>query len=467
MSSVVQACAGKAPERWQAGRLSSDGNAASVPRWAALAPPGTERPVPSGGRARASHGCRRPALAFRSMAKSNTRSPRTSYRCAECGWATASGSAAAPSARRGARSPRPARRRHRAHGRAARSRAPARADRPGRRPEAARPAPASASSTGCSAAAWCPARWCCSPASPASASRRCCSTSPSSGRARRAAASLVSAARSRPARCGCAPSASAPCTTQLYLAAETDLGAVLGHLDAVKPGLLVLDSVQTIAAPGTEGVPGGVTQVRAVTAALVARRQGARHRHRAGRPRHQGRQRRRPARAGAPGRRGAALRGRQALLAAPGPRREEPVRRRRRGRLLRDARGRHRRGWPTRPGCSSRTHAEPVPGTCVTVAMEGRRPLVTEVQALIGADRRPGARGAPSPASTAPGWRWCWPCCSSTAAIRLHDQEVFAATVGGIRLTEPAPTWRWRSRVASAASTWRSRRAWSRSARSA
>ena len=57
---------------------------------------------------------------------------------------------------------------------------------------------------------------------------------------------------------------------QLYLAAESDLGAVLGHLDAVKPGLLVLDSVQTISMPGAEGVPGGVTQVRAVTAALVA-----------------------------------------------------------------------------------------------------------------------------------------------------------------------------------------------------
>ena len=53
-------------------------------------------------------------------------------------------------------------------------------------------------------------------------------------------------------------------------AAESDLGAVLGHLDAVKPGLLVLDSVQTISTPGTEGVPGGVTQVRAVTAALVS-----------------------------------------------------------------------------------------------------------------------------------------------------------------------------------------------------
>ena len=33
----------------------------------------------------------------------------------------------------------------------------------------------------------------------------------------------------------------------LFLAAENDLGAVLAHLDEVKPGLLILDSVQTIA----------------------------------------------------------------------------------------------------------------------------------------------------------------------------------------------------------------------------
>ena len=35
--------------------------------------------------------------------------------------------------------------------------------------------------------------------------------------------------------------------SQLFLAAENDLGAVLAHLDEVKPGLLILDSVQTIA----------------------------------------------------------------------------------------------------------------------------------------------------------------------------------------------------------------------------
>jgi DNA repair protein RadA/Sms len=55
----------------------------------------------------------------------------------------------------------------------------------------------------------------------------------------------------------------------LYLAAETDLGAVLSHVEALRPDLLVVDSVQTIGADGVEGVPGGVTQVKEVTAALV------------------------------------------------------------------------------------------------------------------------------------------------------------------------------------------------------
>ena len=55
----------------------------------------------------------------------------------------------------------------------------------------------------------------------------------------------------------------------LYLAAETDLGAVLTHIEQLRPDLLVVDSVQTISADGVDGVPGGVSQVKEVTAALV------------------------------------------------------------------------------------------------------------------------------------------------------------------------------------------------------
>ncbi len=56
---------------------------------------------------------------------------------------------------------------------------------------------------------------------------------------------------------------------ELYLAAETDLSAVLGHLDEVKPSLLILDSVQTVASPEIEGAPGGMAQVREVAGALI------------------------------------------------------------------------------------------------------------------------------------------------------------------------------------------------------
>ena len=55
----------------------------------------------------------------------------------------------------------------------------------------------------------------------------------------------------------------------MLLAAEVDLSAVLGHIEAVRPDLLVIDSVQTIGCDDIDSTPGGVTQVRAVTAALV------------------------------------------------------------------------------------------------------------------------------------------------------------------------------------------------------
>ena len=55
----------------------------------------------------------------------------------------------------------------------------------------------------------------------------------------------------------------------LFLAAESNLDTVFGHVKEVKPSLLIVDSVQTIHASGVEGVAGGVAQSRAVTAALT------------------------------------------------------------------------------------------------------------------------------------------------------------------------------------------------------
>ena len=56
----------------------------------------------------------------------------------------------------------------------------------------------------------------------------------------------------------------------VFLAAESDLATVLGHVTAVDPTLLIVDSVQTMVATDADGVHGGVTQIRAVTTALVS-----------------------------------------------------------------------------------------------------------------------------------------------------------------------------------------------------
>ncbi|MBO3740510.1 DNA repair protein RadA [Actinoplanes flavus] len=224
---------------------------------------------------------------------------------------------------------------------------------------------------------------------------------------------------------------------KLYLASENDLGTVIGHLDAVRPGLLVLDSVQTVSAPGTEGVPGGVTQVRAVTAALVAI---------------------------------AKERGIATVLVGhvtkdgqvAGPRVLEHLvdvvlhfegDKHSSLRLVRGVKNRfgaadevgcfemHEGGITSLPdpsGLFLTRYLEPVPGTCVTVAMEGRRALVTEVQALIGAEVQGSPRRTVSGLDSARLAMVLAVLERRTKQLKLYNREVFAATVGGIRLTEPS-----------------------------
>ncbi|MEY3677455.1 MAG: hypothetical protein RL351_682, partial [Actinomycetota bacterium] len=55
----------------------------------------------------------------------------------------------------------------------------------------------------------------------------------------------------------------------LFIASETDLSTVLGQIDAVSPELLVVDSVQTIAAAEIDGAAGMPSQIREVAANLI------------------------------------------------------------------------------------------------------------------------------------------------------------------------------------------------------
>jgi DNA repair protein RadA/Sms len=55
----------------------------------------------------------------------------------------------------------------------------------------------------------------------------------------------------------------------LWLAAENNLASLFGHLDDVKPDVLVVDSIQTLADPALASSPGSVGQVRECANALV------------------------------------------------------------------------------------------------------------------------------------------------------------------------------------------------------
>ena len=157
---------------------------------------------------------------------------------------------------------------------------------------------------------------------------------------------------------------------------------MLGHLDAVKPSLLILDSVQTVASPEIDGAPGGMAQVREVAGRADPGLQGARHVHAARRPCHQGRRDRRargcwstsstwccPSRAtGTPG---------CGWSAASRTATARPTRS-----AASSCTTRASPASPTPRGLFLTRRDEPVPGTCLTVTLEGRRPLVAEVQAL-------------------------------------------------------------------------------------
>ncbi|MDP2931742.1 MAG: DNA repair protein RadA [Chloroflexota bacterium] len=55
----------------------------------------------------------------------------------------------------------------------------------------------------------------------------------------------------------------------LYLLAETNLGATLDQIQALTPGLLVVDSIQAVYLPELDTAPGSITQVRECTLRLM------------------------------------------------------------------------------------------------------------------------------------------------------------------------------------------------------
>jgi DNA repair protein RadA/Sms len=81
-------------------------------------------------------------------------------------------------------------------------------------------------------------------------------------------------------------------------------------------------------------------------------------------------------------------------------------------------------------------HAEPVPGSCVLVTLEGTRPLLVEIQALVDS-------GGPSPRRLCVGLdrdrlAMLLAVLHRHAGVACMDQDVFVNAVGGVRISEPA-----------------------------
>lgn len=222
----------------------------------------------------------------------------------------------------------------------------------------------------------------------------------------------------------------------LYLASETDLATVLGQIDEVRPDLLVIDSVQTIASAQVDGAAGNVSQVREVAASLIAV---------------------------------AKSRGIAVLLVGhvtkdgsiAGPRVLEHLvdvviqfegDRHSRLRLVRAVKNRYGPtdeigcfdlsdvgivGLPDPSGLFTSDRDLSVPGTCMTVTVEGRRPLLAEVQSLVAPTTLAQPRRATSGLDAAR-VQMIIAVLDRRAGAKVAPFDTFVSTVGGVRLSEPA-----------------------------
>ena len=222
---------------------------------------------------------------------------------------------------------------------------------------------------------------------------------------------------------------------ELYLASETDLATILGHVDEVAPELLIVDSVQTVSSAQSDGVAGHPSQVREVASALI---------------------------------RLAKDRGIPVIIVGhvtkdgsiAGPRILEHLVdvvchfEGDRQTSLRFVRALKNRFGPTdEVGCFDMAgdgitevpdpsalflgHGAPVAGTCVTIALEGRRALPVEVQALTIKNSGPNPRRIVSGVDSAR-VAMILAVLERRAGIPVSDKDVYVSTVGGVRLVEPA-----------------------------
>ncbi|MFY9714299.1 MAG: DNA repair protein RadA, partial [Microbacterium sp.] len=222
---------------------------------------------------------------------------------------------------------------------------------------------------------------------------------------------------------------------ELYLASETDLATILGHIDEVRPRLVIVDSVQTVSSSLSEGAAGQPSQVREVAATLI---------------------------------RVAKERSLPIIIVGhvtkdgqvAGPRVLEHLVdvvchfEGDRQTSLRFIRALKNRFGPTdEVGCFEMTgggiaevpdpsglflsQGATEPGTCVAIALEGKRALPVEVQALTIPSTAPNPRRVVH-GLDASRVAMVLAILEKRAGIKTSMLDVYVSTVGGVRFTEPA-----------------------------
>lgn len=231
--------------------------------------------------------------------------------------------------------------------------------------------------------------------------------------------------------------------SKVAVLAETSLESILATLEAEHPAVAVIDSIQTVYSEQLSSAPGSVAQVRECAAHLTrfAKASGAA--------------------SGAPGGTAIVLVGhvtKEGALA--GPRVLEHMvdtvlyfegDTHSSFRLVRAIKNRFGavneigvfamterglRGVSNPSAIFLSQHAEPVAGSCVMVTLEGTRPLLVEIQALVDS-------GGPSPRRLSVGLErdrlaMLLAVLHRHAGVACADQDVFVNAVGGVRISEPA-----------------------------
>lgn len=223
---------------------------------------------------------------------------------------------------------------------------------------------------------------------------------------------------------------------ELFLASENDLTKVIAHIDAQKPQLLILDSLQTIASPSIEGRAGSPSQVTEVATVIT---------------------------------RIAKSRNIAVLIIGhvtkestiAGPRmvehlvdvvlafegdEESPLR------LLRGIKNRF--GAADEVGCFEHAenglqsvsdpsglllgkHSEPVSGVATSIILEGKRALPVEIQALVTSSVLPNPRKVTS-GLDASRTIMMQAVLEKHGKERVSDKDVYISTTGGIKVKDPA-----------------------------